>query len=48
MTAVAGDLPGYEAATRALFAGDAGGFAAATAGWPAAVPDYAAGFVAGI
>ena len=47
MTAVAGDLPGYEDATRAVFAGDADGFAAATAGWPEAVRDYAAGFVAG-
>ena len=47
MTAVAGDLPGYETATRALFAGDADGLATATAGWPEAVRDYAAGFVAG-
>jgi hypothetical protein len=47
MTAVAGDLPGYEAATRAVFAGDAEGFATATARWPEAVRDYAAGFVAG-
>ena len=46
MTAVAGDLPGYEAATRALFAGDADGFAAATAGWPEDLRAYAAGFVA--
>tara|TARA_R110002124_G_scaffold106443_5_gene258210 strand:+ start:58 stop:621 length:564 start_codon:yes stop_codon:yes gene_type:complete len=47
MTAVAGDLPGYEAATRALFAGDAAGLATAMAGWPEEVRDYAAGFVAG-
>lgn len=47
MTAVAGDLPGYEDATRALFAGDADGFATATAGWPEAVRAYAEGFVAG-
>ena len=43
MTAVAGDLPGYEDATRALFAGDTAGFAAATAEWPEDVRDHAAG-----
>ncbi|MCB1396585.1 MAG: DUF2239 family protein [Rhodobacter sp.] len=32
--ALAGDLPGYEDATRALFAGDLEGFAARMAGWP--------------
>ena len=37
MTAVAGDLPGYEEATRMLFAGDASGFEAAVAGWPEGV-----------
>ena len=35
MTALAGDRPGYEAAIRALFAGDAAGLEAATRGWPA-------------
>ncbi|WP_426050738.1 DUF2239 family protein [Brevundimonas sp. SL161] len=45
MTAVAGDLPGYEEATRRLFAGDAAGFEAAVAGWPEGVRDYAAGLV---
>ena len=37
MTAVAGDLPGYEEATRMLFAGDASGFEVAVAGWPEVV-----------
>ena len=45
MTAVAGDLPGYEEVTRRLFAGDAAGFDAAVAGWPEGVRDYAAGLV---
>ena len=35
MTALAGDRPGYEAAIRALFAGDAAGLEAAARGWPA-------------
>ena len=47
MTAVAGDLPGYEEATRMLFAGDAVGFEAAVAGWPEGVREYAAGLVVG-
>jgi hypothetical protein len=34
MTAMAGDETHYEEATRALFAGDAGRFEAATADWP--------------
>ena len=38
---VAGDFPGFEAATRALFAGDAAGFAAATADWPSDLATYA-------
>ena len=37
MTAIAGDLPGYEAATRMLFAGDGAGFVAAVEGWPKGV-----------
>ena len=40
MTAVAGDLPGYEEATRKLFAGDAAGFEAAVAGWPEGVREH--------
>ncbi|CAN5354955.1 DUF2239 family protein [soil metagenome] len=47
MTAMAGDLPGYEAAVRALFAGDPYGFDAATAGWPRDIVDYANGRLAG-
>lgn len=41
MTALGGDLPGYEAATRALFAGDAVRFEAVLTEWPADVADYA-------
>ena len=35
MSAIAGDLPGFEEATRALYAGDSARLAAETAGWPA-------------
>ena len=45
MTAMAGDLPGYEEAVRMLFAGDAAGLAAATAGWPEDVRGYANAWV---
>ena len=41
MTAVAGDLPGYEEAVRMLFAGDWTAFDAHTAAWPEGVRDYA-------
>lgn len=41
MTAVAGDQPGYEEATRMLFAGDWVAFDAAIDPWPANVRDYA-------
>lgn len=34
MSAIAGDLPGFEAAARALFAGDEALFATLIAGWP--------------
>jgi hypothetical protein len=34
MTAIAGDLPGFEEATRALFADDRGRFDALVAAWP--------------
>ena len=34
MSAIAGDLPGFEEATRALFAGDADRLAAHIAAWP--------------
>lgn len=39
--ALAGDLPGYEEATRALFAGDVAGFARQMTEWPADVRDFA-------
>jgi len=41
LSALAGDLPGFEEATRALFAGDAEAFADRMAGWPADVRDHA-------
>jgi len=47
MTAIAGDLPGYEAATRILFAGDGAGFAVAVEGWPEGVRDAVLRMVAG-
>lgn len=40
MSAMGGDLPGFEEATRALFRGDAGGFAERISGWPADVRDH--------
>jgi uncharacterized protein len=39
MTAIAGDLPGYEEATRMLFAGDWTAFDGATEDWPEGVRD---------
>ena len=41
MTALAGNLPDYEEALRALYAGERGRFEAANAAWPADVRDYA-------
>ncbi|MCC6919245.1 MAG: DUF2239 family protein [Alphaproteobacteria bacterium] len=41
IAAMAGDLPGFEEASRALFAGDAAGFTARLAAWPADVRDLA-------
>lgn len=41
MTALAGDLPGYEEATRALFGGDRDRFVVHTAPWPADVRAHA-------
>ena len=38
--ALAGDLPDFEAASRALFAGDRDGLEACLAGWPEDVGDY--------
>ncbi len=40
MHAVAGDLPDFEEASRALFARDGAGFSARTAAWPADVRDH--------
>lgn len=42
MAAVAGDLPGFEEATRALFAGDHARLAELTARWPADVREHVA------
>lgn len=41
LTALAGDLPGYEEALRALFAGEEGRFATMIAGWPDDIRTYA-------
>jgi hypothetical protein len=38
---MAGDMPGFEDATRALFAADQAKFAACIAAWPADVRDHA-------
>jgi len=40
MTVLAGDLPGYEEATRALFGADRARFAELTAAWPPDIGDY--------
>lgn len=42
MSAAAGDLPGFEEASRALFAGDRARFDASTAGWPGDIRIHAA------
>jgi hypothetical protein len=47
MTAMAGDWPGYEEATRMLFAGDWTAFDAATEVWPEGVRDVAREMAAG-
>lgn len=41
LTAIAGNLPGYEEALRALFGHDAARFAEAMAGWPPDLRDHA-------
>ncbi|SPR96639.1 DUF2239 family protein [Cupriavidus taiwanensis] len=41
MVAIAGDLAGFEEASRALFAGDLAGFARQIADWPADVREHA-------
>lgn len=47
MTALAGDQPGYEGATRMLFAGDWTAFVAAVEGWPADVREEVRGMAEG-
>lgn len=42
LTAMAGNLPGYEEATRALYAGDLEKLVSLMAGWPADIGEYAA------
>ena len=41
ISAIAGDFPGFEEATRALFASDRARFEQETAGWPDDVRGYA-------
>ena len=41
MQAMAGDQPGFEEASRALFAGDEAGFRSHAAGWPGDIRTYA-------
>ena len=41
MSAMAGNLPGFEEAARALFRGEAGRFGELVAAWPADVRDHA-------
>jgi hypothetical protein len=45
MVAAAGNLPNFENATRALFAGDAAGFAEAIEAWPVDLREYALGLL---
>ncbi|WES30716.1 DUF2239 family protein [Varunaivibrio sulfuroxidans] len=47
MSAMAGDLPGFEEATRALFSGDRARFDQHVAGWPTDVRTYATGLAFG-
>jgi hypothetical protein len=47
LSAMAGNLPGFEEATRALFAADRGRFNALVEPWPADVRDYAKTLAAG-
>jgi len=41
MSAMAGNLPGFEEATRALFAGDPGRFDSLVAQWPIDIRNHA-------
>jgi hypothetical protein len=43
LSSMAGNLPGFEEATRAFFAGDAERFREMTEGWPADIRDHARG-----
>jgi hypothetical protein len=43
MSAIAGNLPGFEEATRALFAYDRRRFGDLVSGWPEDIRDYAIG-----
>lgn len=45
MSAMAGDLPGFEEASRALYAGDRGRLAELATGWPADIRDHLARLV---
>jgi hypothetical protein len=47
LAGIAGNLPGYEEALRALFAGDAARFAERLAPWPQDVRDHAHAMAAG-
>ncbi|MDB6072617.1 MAG: hypothetical protein JWO89_257, partial [Verrucomicrobiaceae bacterium] len=47
MSAMAGDKPGFEEASRALFAGNAAGFAEQTKAWPEGVRDHVQRLAAG-
>lgn len=47
MSAMAGDLPGFEEASRALFAGDRGRLAALLAAWPGDIGDEVRRFLDG-
>ncbi|GHE04331.1 hypothetical protein U879_00490 [Defluviimonas sp. 20V17] len=47
LQALAGDLPGYEEALRALFAGDTDRFAACVAAWPEDLRTYALALATG-
>ena len=47
MSAMAGDMPGFEEASRALFAGNAAGFDDRISAWPAGVRDHLRKLAAG-
>lgn len=47
LSAIAGNLPHFEEATRALFANDHEGFAATMAAWPSDIREHALGLLGG-